>query len=180
MSIAPMSRRNTTVLIGGVSVFGALVAIMILVLTFQVGEFSSVDRSALSLTAGAISILACTPLLLMSGSWMPSVKWLPIPAILLYVVSLNAWNLALDELFSRMLSWAGSEGAFNYKELMYTHLVDEGGGVPVFGIGANTLLASSLLVGNYGAVFKVTVTACGVACLLCLLACAHVLGWSPI
>lgn len=180
MSIAAMSRRNTRVLTGGIGIFGALVALVILVLTFQVGEFSSVDRSVLSLAAGAMSILASTPLLVMGFSWIPSVKWIPIPAILLYVVSLNAWNLALDELFSRVLAWVGSDGAFNYKELMYTHLVDEGSGIPVFGIGANTLLAASLLVVNSGVVFKVTASACGMAGLLCLFACAHVLGWSPI
>jgi hypothetical protein len=166
-------------LIGGVSVFGAVVALVILVLTFQVGGFSSVDRSVLSLAAGTISVLASTPLLVMGLSWRPSVKWIPALAILLYVVSLNAWNLAFDELFSRVLSRVGPEGAFNYKELMYTNLVDEGGGIPVFGIGANTLLASSLLVANSGPLFKVTAGACGVACLLCLLACAHVLGWFP-
>jgi hypothetical protein len=180
MSIATLSRRNTGVLIGGVSVFGGVVALVILVLTFQVGAFSSVDRSVLSLTAGVISTLASAPLLAMSVPWRLSAKWIPALAVLLYVLSLNAWNLAFDELFARVLAWVGPEGEFNYKELMYTHLVDEGGGVPVFGIGANALLASSLLLVNSGAVFKITAIACGACCLLCLLACAQLLGWFPI
>jgi hypothetical protein len=180
MNIVTLSRRSTGVLFGGVSVFGGVVALVILILTIQVGAFSSVDRSVLSLTAGVISILASAPLLAMSGPWKLSGKWIPALTILLYVVSLNAWNLAFDELFARVLAWVGSEGEFNYKELLYAHLVDEGGGVPVFGIGANALLAWSLLSLNSGAVLKITAVACGACCLLFLLACAQLLGWFAI
>ena len=179
MRIGATSYRNIKVLIGGMNAFGSIVALVVLVLTFQLGAFSSLDRWVLSLAAWTISILASTPLLVIGASWQLSVKWIPALAILFYLVSLNAWNLAFDELFVRVLAWAGSEGTFNYRELMYTHLVDEGGGIPAFGIGANALLASSLLVENSGTVFKVTAVLCGVACLLCLLACAHVLGWFP-
>jgi len=179
MNIAIPSRQSPIVLVGGFGVFGAVVALVVLVLTFQVGEFSSIDRLVLSLVAGTISILAATPLLLLGVSGRFSIKWIPVLAVLLYVVSLNAWNLAFDELFARVLARVGAEGRFNYKELMYLHLVDEGGGIPVFGIGANALLASSLPLPNSGAAFKLTATACGAASLLCLLACAHLLGWFP-
>jgi hypothetical protein len=180
MRVGATNWRNTKILIGGMSAFGSVVASVVLVLTFQVGEFSGLDRWVLSLAAGAISILASTPLLVIGISWYQSVKWIPAVAILIYVVSLNAWSLAFDELFVRVLASAGSEGTFNYRELIYTHLVDEGGGIPAFGIGANTLLASSLRVENFGALFRVIAVSGGVACLLCLFACVHVLGWSPI
>jgi hypothetical protein len=171
--------RNIQILSIGISAFGGAVALVVLVLTFQLGEFSSLDRWALSLVAGTISILVSTPLLVLGTSWYPSVKWIPAVAILVYVVSLNAWSLAFDELFVRVLALAGSESTFNYRELMYTHLIDEGGGIPAFGIGANTLLALSLLADKSVALFRVTAASCGVACLLYIFACAHVLGWFP-